>query len=412
MKLRRTLTAAAAVAVSAAALVACGDSGSGSGGSDTVTLWLAGEDTPEEARDWLKNTFEEQNDGYTLDIQTIDWGELLDRLNQALPSEENTPDLVEIGNTQTATYSSIGAFEDLTDRLSDYGDIGPQSFLDAGVADGANYAVPYYWGSRYVFYDKQALSDAGIEVPTTLEEFDAAAVELQQAAGGDYSGLWLPGQDWRNGISWLFAYGGQIAELEGDTWTGQLSSEASIEGLTAWQNVQNNGSSAPVDGLDAEPWVTFNNDEAAMFIAPSWARWSVEEEKADDLGAFALPGVDGGAAPVFAGGSNLAISANSQNKEMANAVLDLIMSDDYQRLLAENGLGPANPEFTDLMGDDEFALAAVAAAENSQLTPASPNWAAIETDNVMEEFFGQIAGGADVTQAAAEADARLDDLLN
>ena len=96
---------------------------------------------------------------------------------------------------------------------------------------------------------------------------------------------------------------------------------------------------------------------------------------------------------MFAGGSNLAISAKSKNQDRAFDLLKLIYSDEFQQQLAKNGLGPANDKFTSLMGDDEFAKAAIAAASNSKLTPASPEWAAVESASVMEEFFGKIARG-------------------
>lgn len=384
----------------------------GDASGETLTLWLAGEtDTPEELEEWLVTSFEEET-GATLEVQRIPWGELLQRANQALPDADNTPDVIEMGNTQVPTYTSVGAFEDLSGLLEELGDIGPEGFIEAGTYEDTVYAVPYYWGSRYLFFDKVAFADAGLEVPTTLDELSTAALALTEAGGDGFSGLWLPGQDWRNGISWLFAHGGDIAVQEGEEWVGALSSEESIAGLTQWQELYAGASTAPQDGRDAEPWVPFNNGEAAMFMAPSWARWSVDEAKAEDLGAFALPGVDGGVAPVFAGGSNIAISAQSQHKELAADLMRLIFSDDYQSMLAENGLGPANPEFTSLMGDDEFAQAAISAAENAKLTPASPEWAAVETATVMEEAFGRIAGGEDVATVAQETDAQLTEMLN
>jgi len=414
MKLRKLAALAAVTALGLGTLAACGsdDGSSGEGGSDTLTLWLAGkEDTPKAATDWLTKEFAAQHEGKTLKIERIDWGELLTRLNTALPSDK-TPDVVEIGNTQAASFTSIGAFTDLTDKASDLGTMGPKSFVDAGTWDGKLFAVPYYWGSRYVFYSKKAFKDAGVEVPKTLADFDAAAQKLKAAGNADYSGFWLPGQDWRNGISWLFANGGDIATQSGDTWTGALSSADSIKGLKEWQTLAQKATTAPKDGKDEEPWTAFNNGEAAMFMAPSWARWSVAKEKADDLGGFALPGVDGGAAPVFAGGSNLAISAKSKNQDLAFDLLKLIYSDDYQKLLAKNGLGPANDEFTSLMGDDEFAQSAIAAASNSKLTPTSPEWSAVETANVMEEFFGALANGKDVEATAKATDAKLEKMLN
>lgn len=384
----------------------------GEAAGETLTLWLAGDtDTPVELEEWLVTSFEEET-GATLDVQRIPWGELLQRANQALPDPDNTPDVIEMGNTQVPTYTSVGAFEDLTPLLSDLGDIGPEGFIEAGTYEDTVYAVPYYWGSRYIFFDKAAFADAGLEVPTTLDELSTAAIALREAGGDDFAGLWLPGQDWRNGISWLFAHGGDIATLDGDQWVGALSTPESIAGLTQWQELYQGASTAPQDGKDAEPWVPFNNGEAAMFMAPSWARWSVDEAKAEDLGALALPGVDGGVAPVFAGGSNIAISAQSQHKDLAADLMRLIFSDDYQKMLAENGLGPANSAFTDLMGDDEFAEAAISAASNAKLTPASPEWAAVETASVMEEAFGRIAGGEDVATVAEETDAQLGEMLN
>jgi N,N'-diacetylchitobiose transport system substrate-binding protein len=443
MKLTQTARVAITAALSATMLAACGSGGSddtggdaaaadagadesadegadtedaeepADGGSDTLTLWLAGEtDTPEELEDWLVTAFEEEHEGVTLEVQRIAWGELLDRANQALPDPENTPDVIELGNTQVPTYTSVGAFEDLGPLLGDLGDIGPQSFIDAGTYEDTVYAVPYYWGSRYIFFDKKAFTDAGVEVPTTLEELSQAAVTLKESGDDAFSGLWLPGQDWRNGISWIFAHGGDIAVQEGDQWVGALSAPESVAGLTQLQELYAKATTAPKDGKDAEPWVPFNNGEAAMFMAPSWARWSVDEAKAEQLGAFALPGVDGGVAPVFAGGSNLAVSAQSDEKELAFDLLRLVYSDDYQTMLAENGLGPANSELTSLMGDDEFATAAVDAAASAKLTPASAEWAAVESAAVMEEFFGRVATGEDVATVAAETDAQLEEILN
>ncbi len=416
MKFTKIAAATAAAALALTALAACGGSSDGDkaeGGSDTVTLWLAGkEDTPKKVEDWLVKEFAAQHKGKNLKVQHIDWGELIPRLNTALQSDK-TPDVVEVGNTQAATFTSVGAFTDLTDKLDDLGsNIGPKSFVEAGTYDGKVSAVPYYWGSRYIFYSKKAFKDAGIEVPTTLEGFNKAATQLKSEGNSKFSGFWLPGQDWRNGISWIFANGGDIAKQEDGKWVATLSSPESIKGLTELQGLYENATTAPKDGKDAEPWTAYNNGEAAMFMAPSWARWSVDEKLAKDLGGFPLPGVDGGAAPVFAGGSNLGISAKSKNQDLSFDLLKLIYSDEFQQQLAKNGLGPANDSFTGLMGDDEFAKAAVAAASNSKLTPASPEWASVESASIMEEFFGKIASGDDVAAAAKATDDKLNAALN
>lgn len=373
-----------------------------------IELWLAGEDTPAELISWLESEFKKKTEA-TLKVEQVGWGELIPRLQTALSNPKETPAVVEIGNTQTATFATVGAFTDLTDHLEELGGskLGPQGFLDAAEVDGKTFAAPYYWGSRYVFYNTEMFKDAGVKEPTTLEEFNTVAEKLKD---GDVSGFWLPGGDWRNSLSWIFANGGDIAVQEDGKWVGKMSSPESIKGLEQLQALQSKASNAPKDGDDADLWVPFNNGDSAMFMAPSWARWSLESE--DNVGVFALPGADGGAAPVFAGGSNIAISKASPDQDLALELMKLIFSDDYQQMLAENGLGPANSTFNSLMGDDEYAAAALAAAENAKLTPAAAGWAAFEESKQFDEFFSKIAQGGDIAKEAAAIDAAIEKALN
>jgi len=441
----KILRFAALGAVAALALAACGtDTPSGNespsaGGTPepaTIKLWLNGTDTPQELRDYLTTTFAAENPGSTLVIEEQDWSGLVPRLQTALASEDQTPDVVEIGNTQAPTFTWAGAFADITDLYPALGgEKLLQGFVDAGTADGKIYAVPYYSGARAVFYNKDVFKDAGVEVPKTLAEFNDVAKKLTT---DKVSGLWLPGQDWYSGASWLFTNGGDFAVQEGDQWKGALSSDASIEGLTQVQDLFANATNAPADSDSAEPWVPFNNGEAAMFYAPTWARWSInikecdEKVAADDqsdeatekrtkqqacneehTGIFPLPGKSADeVATAFAGGSNLAVAAKSKHPELAKNLLKIIFSADFQNQLGSKGLIPGNSEFTASVGDDVYAQAAVKAALAAKLTPAAENWATVEGDRVLEDFFQQLATGKDVKESATAADQRIADILN
>ena len=132
----------------------------------------------------------------------------------------------------------------------------------------------------------------------------------------------------------------------------------------------------------------------------------------DVFGVFPLPGVDGGAAPVFAGGSNIAISAASENQEASKDLLRIIFSEEYQTMLGKNGLGPANLDYASSLGDDIFAQALIDSAANSKLTPAAPGWASVEGSGLLEEFFGKVAAGGDIAALAEEYDAKISPLLN
>ena len=85
--------------------------------------------------------------------------------------------------------------------------------------------MPYYAGSKYIFYRKDLFEKAGIEVPTTMDEFVEAAVDLKKAnpKPANFSGFWFPGQDWRNGVAFVWDAGGDLAVEDGGEWTGALS---------------------------------------------------------------------------------------------------------------------------------------------------------------------------------------------
>jgi N,N'-diacetylchitobiose transport system substrate-binding protein len=398
------------------------------GGTD-ITMWLMGGDTPDALRDYLKTEYASATGG-TLTIEEQDWGDALAKLTTALPDAENTPDVTEIGNTWAPTFTSVGAFSDLSDIHDSLGgDKLLKSFVDVGSVDGKVYAEPYYFGSRYIFYRKDIWAKAGLSVPTTLEEFNADVATLKS---GDQSGFYLGGEDWRNGISWVFANGGELAVKDGDTWKSSLSDPKTIAGLTQLQSVFTGASNAPVTESDSTPWVNINNNdstgkpEAATIIAPGWAHWSIGDLTADPkddtktvatwnddtFGVFVLPGVGGGSAPVFAGGSNIAVSAASTHQAAAKKLMEIIFSPEYQQMLGQNGLGPANLDYASSLGDDQFATALAESAAGSKLTPAAPGWAAVEGSGFLEEFFGKVNAGGDIAALAAEYDAKIDAIIN
>ena len=443
--------------LAALALAACSSNGNtpeatgtGAGSSTpaaveaaTIKLWLVGSDTPDDLRTYLKTQFAKENPGSTLTIEEQSWGDLVTKLTTALPDAANTPDVTELGNTQSSTFTNVGAFLDITDQVASLGgDKLLKGFVEAGVVDGKNYTLPYYFGSRYVFYRKDLWAAAGITTPpTTLAEFnaDVATIAQKDPKGiKNLSGLWLGGQDWRNGISWIFANGGEIAVKDGSQWKATFEDPKTEEGLKQLQAIWTTASKAPKDGTDANTYNHLNDSDsvkaadgtvtsysldAATILAPGWAHWSLGDLGQKDgkdvrtwndstFGVFVLPGVDGGAAPVFAGGSNIGISATSQHPQLAKNLLKIIFSPEYQQMLGKAGLGPANTDYVSSLGTDQFAQALSDSALNAKLTPAAPGWAALENSKKLEEFFQQIASGADIDSTAKAFDAEITPMLN
>ncbi|PKQ23050.1 MAG: ABC transporter substrate-binding protein [Actinobacteria bacterium HGW-Actinobacteria-5] len=446
--MKKMLSVVALATASALALGGCSSSAassptatdSASAAPQNITLWLAGGDTPDALREYLKTTYNAKTGG-TLTIEEQSWGDLVTKLTTALPDPNNTPDVVEVGNTQSPTFTNVGAFADISDMYSELGgDKLLPSFVEVGKVDGKNYTLPYYFGSRYMFYRKDIWKAAGVEVPTTLDQFNAAVKTIAEKNPKnikDFSGFFLGGQDWRNGISWIFANGGDLAKVDGGTWTSTLSDPNSVKGLTQLQDLYKSASHAPKTMTDQSVYLYLNDSDvlasgdtktktslaAATVMAPGWAHWSIGDLVKKDgkevrqwndktFGVFALPGNDGKPAPVFAGGSNIGISAASKNQAGARELMKIIFSAEYQQMLGKNGLGPANSDYVSSLGDDEFAKALIESASNSKLTPAAPGWATVEASGKLEEFFQKIAEGGDVATLAKQYDDILTPMLN
>lgn len=421
--MRKNLGIVALGAAAALTLAGCASGGNEASSDEgaEIRVWLVGTDTPDEARDYLKTTFEAEHPDATLTIEEQAWDGLVDRLTTSL-SGSDSPDVVEIGNTQAAAFTSAGAFLDLTDDYEALGgdDLLP-GFVEAGSYDGKFYAAPLYSGARLVFYKKDALAAAGLSVPTTLDEYAANGAALAAANPGK-SGIWWPGQDWYNALPFIWEHGGEVAVPDGEEWDAQLGSAESVAGLTQVQEVMTTASLAPKDGNETSPEVGFCDGTSLQLSAPSWVKWSILApadaeapgcpDQEANLGVYALPGMDGGAAQVFAGGSNIGISAKSAHPDLAKDALAIILSDEFQTIYGENGLVPAKLSLADTLGTDEVAQAIAAAAANAKLTPASPNWADVEAAGILQDLFVKIAQGGDVQALADEADEKIESILN
>ncbi|MCD2441751.1 extracellular solute-binding protein [Agromyces sp. SYSU K20354] len=411
----RKLGIVALGAAAALTLAGCAAGGTGaSGGSDEageIRVWLVGTDTPDAARDYLVETFEEENPGSTLVIEEQTWDGLVDRLTTSLSSSDS-PDIVEFGNTQAPAFTSVGALLDISDQYEALGgdDLLP-GFVEAGTYEDKFYAAPLYAGARVVFADPAFVTEA----PADLDAYVSTAKELAAANAGK-SGIYFAGQDWYNALPFIWENGGEIAVPDGDAWDAQLSSPESLKGLAQVQDLMTTASLAPKDGDNAEPWTPYCEGQAIQFSAPNWAYGLASACETDNPPAapfvYALPGKNGGAAQAFAGGSNIGISAKSAHPELAKKALAIILSDEFQTIYGENGLIPAKQSLASTLGDTPEAQAYTAAAGNSKLTPASPNWAEVEASRVLEDFFVKIAQGGDLKSLAEEVDTKIEDILN
>ena len=185
----RRLPLAAAVsvlAVGALALSGCtGDtSGGGGDGDTTMTLWHNSTTGPG-VEFWEKTVadFEADNEGVTIEIQSIQNEDLDGKLQTALNSGDAPDIFLQRGGGKMAAMVKAGQLKDLTDAIAGGAkDEIPDAAYSANSLDGKIYAMPVAVLPGGLFYSQDLFDQAGItENPTTLDELETANTALKAA---------------------------------------------------------------------------------------------------------------------------------------------------------------------------------------------------------------------------------------
>ncbi|MDH6116406.1 extracellular solute-binding protein [Kitasatospora sp. GAS204B] len=418
--MKRQLIAAVGVAAMVVGVAACGSSGK-SGDSagkpanyngKTVTAWLMDGSAPQAWQDGVKADFATQFPGAKLNIQIQKWDGVGAKITTGL--SDNSVDVLEVGNTQTAGYASTGGLMDLTSAKADLGGSDWAANLNASsVLDGKQYAAPWYFSNRVVIYNKALWTKAGITgTPKTLDEFYADLDKLK-ATQGVSQPIYLPGQEWYTYFGLIAGEGGQIAKQNGSAWAGNLESAEAKDAFGTYTKLQSY-STAPKDKDEATPPQTdvFSKGDVGAMIGLGWEAPAAKDMPADNVGYFPLPGKTADKpSGVFLGGSNLAVAQDTKNPDLAKGLLKIMLSDKYESMMASSGLIP-NKTSLNSLATTPFAQAAIAASANGATTPNLANWTSVENPpSPIKEFMTAVLQGADYDSTAKKYDDQITTLL-
>ncbi|MCE6999476.1 sugar ABC transporter substrate-binding protein [Saccharothrix sp. S26] len=415
---------AAALAVAVAGCGTSSDGGSGNSGEPkTLTVWLMDGSAPTTLTDALNKEFQDAHPGVTVKYEVQKWNGIQEKLTTALTSN-NPPDVIELGNTQTAKFA---AEETLTDLSGDVSGLNGDQWLggleDSLTWDGKQYGLPFYAANRTVIYRTDLFQAAGIAAaPKSRDEWVSAIEKLKaaNAADPDFQPLYLPGQSWYVLLSFIWDEGGDVAKPQGSAWAGAVDTPQAKAGLEFYKKlVDTSGTKAPKDADEATPqqMEVFATGKVGMMIGLPWELAGAVKANADlkeKVGAFPIPSKTAGkTAPVFLGGSNLAIPAGSKNADLAKEYLKLLSSKKYQDMLAEGGAVPGTSTDTSKLATTPIGKALAESAPNGKVTPTTPSWAAVEAgQNPLKDMLtAYLTGAKPLDQATADANAALSKTL-
>jgi multiple sugar transport system substrate-binding protein len=270
-------------AVMACSLAACGNSsgtttpntGSSSTGNTplsekTVINVIAAQYGQNTTKWWadFQDEFNNTYDNIDLNVEVVSWNDIYTVVNTRI-SNGNTPDILNID--VFADYQADDLLLPAKDYVSDetYAKMYP-AFLEQSEIDGTVWAIPDLASARAMYYNKDILDAAGVEVPTTWDELTAACAAIKAYDSSIYP--WGIDMTTDEGQA-AFAYytwnnGGGFVDANGD-WA--LNSAANVEAIEYAIGLVNSGytNSDPANNTRYDLQDMFGAGQVAMMIAPN-----------------------------------------------------------------------------------------------------------------------------------------------
>ena len=371
--------------------------------------------------------FKQQHPGTDVNVQYQSWGDYKTKFEATLAGGSG-PDVIEFGNTDVPKYSAAGALAPLTRSQFPNSRTWLSGLAAAGSFNGKLYAVPYYAGARAVIYRTDQYRAAGIRsTPKTLAQFNAAGLKLMKRYGGSknatYSAVYFPGRYWYAAMSFVYDWGGQIAAFRNGRWQGTLNSGRALAGLTAWRNTARILSKANKTGNEANPQqaLVFAKGSVGSFIGNGWEWPYALDPKVGNpgldgkIGAYPMPShIRGRYMPTFLGGSNLAVPVTSKQKALAaDWIAAFTSTANMTRMATTGGVIPNTTSLARINASKPTLAPFAEAAKYSWFVPSTPNWANVESAQVLQNMLSAILRNPRQTSTYAKrASDQITEILN
>ncbi|MGV2983338.1 ABC transporter substrate-binding protein [Microbacterium sp. AGC85] len=334
MSLRRTLTATGALAASIALLAGCAGGANpveskepeSAPAAGEVTFWSSLSGMADVAaafnasQDDIDVRFEEipngANGGYT-------------KLSAAIESGSG-PDVVGI------EYDRLPGFV-AAEQVQPVDGLVPQDVLGeydeqvrnlVSFADAA-YAVPYDAPPLVIWYRQDVLEAAGVDVPTTWDEFEDAARAVKASNPDAYLTSFFTNEPQLAPLSWQAE--SEWFGVEDDHWNVAIDDTTSTEVADYWQRLIDEDLVKKQLGFSDEWTADLNNGVVNAWVGGSWSASGLKTrtEATGQAGkwiAAVPPSWDGEPTGALSGGTSFAIPSDSDNATAAAVFLEWLVT--------------------------------------------------------------------------------------
>ncbi|WP_127473122.1 ABC transporter substrate-binding protein [Microbacterium sulfonylureivorans] len=292
-----------------------------------------------------------------VDVKLVNAGtntEEYTKLQNAITAGSGAPDVAQV------EYYAIPQFA-LSDSLVD---LAPYGFADledqytpgpwgAVTVGDAVYGLPQDSGPMAMFYNATVFDTYGIEVPTTYDEYVAAAEKLHTANPDAY--ITSDTGDAGFTTSMIWQAGGRPFSADGTNVSIDLQDEGSKKWANSWNRLVDGGLLATTPGWSDEWYRALGDGTIATLLTGAWMPGVLESSVPDAAGDWRvapMPTYDGTPVTAENGGGGQVVLKQSKNPALAAAFLKWLNADpaSIEVFLASGGF----PATTAELESEEF----------------------------------------------------------
>ncbi|WP_394920487.1 ABC transporter substrate-binding protein [uncultured Robinsoniella sp.] len=378
--------------------------------------------------------FMEENPGVKITIETFSWGDFYTKWTTGLASG-NVPDMSTALPGHVVEMMDAEALVSVDDLIDEIGrDRFSESALSEGEKDGSCYSLPLYSHAQVMWYRKDLLKEAGLEVPKTWKEFAEAAKALTK--NGVYGCSFPCGSNDLMGTRFLnFYVRSEGGSLLTDDLKADLTSDLAIDGINYWLDIYKNCS--PKDSVNyavLDQATLFYQGKTAFDFNSGFQIGGVETNSpdlSDQIDCAMLPKINADDPDYGAETSNIpmVVWQNSEHPEICKAFIKkLYDKDTYMKFLEATPVGmlPSitgisdTPEYQKNETVKKFSNAVDVITKTMDMGTAigfekgpSVEAGLLTSQGIIESMFQDIiTNGTDVKKAAKTAEDKLNEVFS
>ncbi len=358
--------------------------------------------------------FESENPGIKVNAVSHEWAELHDKILVSA-SSQSLPDVARLDIAWLPEFQQMGVLVALDQEMPDFSEVAGtllDSALSTANIGGSHYALPLNTNSKILFYNTAMLEAAGVEVPTTMDEWVEAVRKLSgtNANGQQIWGWNEPALSGWNICPFIWSFGGSLTNEEQTVATGYINSPETVKAVETFAMLVQEGALTGFNSGDIPMTDGFGTGRYAMMLEGPWKTAELAGAYPDvAYGTAYMPAGEGGSISVL-GGEDIAMF-NTANREAAWKFMQFMTGEYAQTAMAKCGQIPVNKAAleSDVVKNADYAPF-IKAIETAKARPTVAAWS--EMDNELTNAMTAVVNGEKTAQEAMdELAVAFDELL-